>query len=155
MMVVKRPFSGSKFAVFHTWLKYDLDFPTPKENVNLPDIEWNEERKQGFFDGIIAFMGGSLGKWGDLALHDHDLHFIGNLSTLSKELGYTPNVCVEKFEEESKSYRLYFSPNQVKRINLINPKHCQKGACCEVVPIIRTGEGDRLRMTKAGSCQSN
>ncbi len=122
-----------------TWLKYDLDFPTPKENVNLPDIEWNEERKQGFFDGIIAFMGGSLGKWGDLALHDHDLHFIGNLSTLSKELGYTPNVCVEKFEEESKSYRLYFSPNQVKRINLINPKHCQKGACCEVVPIIRTG----------------
>jgi len=113
-----------------TWLKYDLGFPKPKENVDLPDIEWNEERKQGFFDGIIAFMGGCLGNWGDLALHDHDLHFIRNLSALSKELGYTPNVCVEKFEEKSKSYRLYFSPNQVKRMSVINPKHRQKGASC-------------------------
>ena len=106
-----------------TWLKYDLTFPKPKQNVNLPDIDWDEERKQGFFDGIIAFMGGSLGKSGDLALHDRDLHFIKNLAHLGKELGYSPNIVVERFEEKSESYRLYFSPREVKQMNLINPKH--------------------------------
>lgn len=107
-----------------TWLSRDLGFPKPKVNVNLPNIKWNEERKQGFFDGIIAFMGGSLGRYKDLALHDHDLCFIENLSNLSKELGYQPRIIPEEgFGGKSKSYRLYFSPKEVKRMNLINPKH--------------------------------
>jgi len=107
-----------------TWLSRDLDFPTPKVNINLPNIKWSEERKQGFFDGIIAFMGGSLGRSKDLALHDHDLCFIENLSNLSKELGYQPKIIPEEgFEEKSHSYRLYFSPKEVRRMNLINPKH--------------------------------
>ena len=109
-----------------TWLKHDLGFPKPKENVNLPNLGWNEERKQGFFDGIIAFMGGSLGRWRDIAIHDHDFQFIENLSQLARELGYTPNIMLEKFEERSISYRLYFSPWEVKRMNLINPKHLLK-----------------------------
>ena len=69
-------------------------------------------------------MGGSLGKWGDLALHDHDLHFIGNLRTLANELRYNPKTILERgFGGKSTSYRLYFSPKEVKKLRLINPKH--------------------------------
>jgi len=115
-----------------SWLSYDLGFPRPKKKVNLPNIYWNEERKQGFFDGIIAFMGGSLGRYGDIALHDSDLHFIENLRTLANELGYNPKTILERgFGGKSTSYRLYFSPKEVKKLRLINPKHRKEENCRE------------------------
>ncbi len=71
-----------------TWLKDDLGFNEPKENVSLPRLEWTEEQAKGFLSGIIAGIGALSGEY-RFTLVDKDEVFLSNLGELAKKLGIT------------------------------------------------------------------
>lgn len=111
-----------------TWLVYDIGFPKTRDktNVNLPKIDFNYETKSEFLNGIIGSMG-DLSITNEILLFDKDETFIQNIKELSEGLGYTPNLLRihdnSVFKQNSDRYRLSYSTNEVKRMNLINPKH--------------------------------
>lgn len=110
--------TGSK--MIYTWLKDDLGFP------QFHNIKWNRELEQGFFDGLVASMG-ALRKDGTMVLTERNREFIKNFVDLSIRLGFTPQLYFLDTKLEGKKYRsskITFSQREVKRMNLINPKHC-------------------------------
>ncbi len=111
---------GSKMIC--TWLKYDLGFP------HFDKINWTQELRQGLFDGIVASMG-ELKKLGTMVLTEHNLEFVKEISLLSEKLGFTPFISLSPTKiggKEATTYKVCFSQNEVKRMNLINPKHLRK-----------------------------
>ena len=105
--------------MIYTWLKDDLGFP------QFPNIKWNDELEEGFFDGIMASKG-ALKKSGAMVLTESDFEFGKDFVNLSERLGFTPRFSPSEVKIKGKKYQTYkisFSRNEIKRMNLINPKH--------------------------------
>ncbi len=103
-----------------TWLKYDLGFKEPKENVSLPRLEWTDEQAKGFLSGIIAGIGG-LSRENRLTLIDKDEVFLSNLGELAKKLGIaTKKDGLTLGINHDNSKKLYLEGL------LLHPKHIEK-----------------------------
>lgn len=86
------PVSELNSFVVNSWLKNELGFPVPKDNIKIPNLDWTSELEHGFLSGVFDAMGNINFSTNSarLSINECDQTFFDEIAALCQKEAFNP-----------------------------------------------------------------